>query len=118
AALDKLVMPPELLEKVDLPADEERFQASMGIYLFNRKVLEDALKNDSQDFGQHIIPDIIKEQNVYSHIFTGYWEDIGTLASFYEATTECTKIVPKFNFFDSHNPIYPRARLLPASKLN
>lgn len=117
-ALDKLVMPEELLKSVDLPLDEERFQASMGIYLFNRRVLEDALKNDSQDFGKHIIPGIIKEKNVYSHIFTGYWEDIGTIASYYEANLECTKIVPKFNFFDSHNPIYTRSRLLPASKIN
>ena len=117
-ALDKLVMPEELLKSVDLPLDEERFQASMGIYLFNRKVLEDALKNDSQDFGKHIIPGIIKEKNVYSHIFTGYWEDIVTIASYYEANLECTKIVPKFNFFDSHNPIYTRSRLLPASKIN
>jgi glucose-1-phosphate adenylyltransferase len=117
-ALDKLVMPEALLKSVDLPPDEERFQASMGIYLFNRKVLEDALKNDSQDFGKHIIPGIIKEKNVYSHIFTGYWEDIGTIASYYEANLECTRIVPKFNFFDSHNPIYTRARLLPASKIN
>ena len=117
-ALDKLVMPEELLKSVDLPPNEERFQASMGIYLFNRKVLEDALKNDSQDFGKHIIPEIIKEKNVYSHIFTGYWEDIGTIASYYEANLECTKIVPKFNFFDSHNPIYTRSRLLPASKIN
>ena len=117
-ALDKLVMQEELLKSVDLPLDEERFQASMGIYLFNRKVLEDALKNDSQDFGKHIIPGIIKEKNVYSHIFTGYWEDIGTIASYYEANLECTKIVPKFNFFDSHNPIYTRSRLLPASKIN
>jgi len=117
-ALDKLMMPAELLQSVDLPPDEERFQASMGIYLFNRTVLEDALKDDSQDFGKHIIPGVIKEKNVYSHIFTGYWEDIGTIASYYEANLECTKIVPKFNFFDSHNPIYTRARLLPASKIN
>ncbi|NLT70026.1 MAG: glucose-1-phosphate adenylyltransferase [Verrucomicrobiaceae bacterium] len=118
ATLDKLAMPPELLRSVDLPLDEERFQASMGIYLFNRRVLEDALKNDSQDFGKHIIPGIIEEKNVYSHIFTGYWEDIGTIGSYYEANLECTKIVPKFNFFDAHNPIYTRARLLPASKIN
>ncbi len=118
AALDQLVMPAELLSSVDLPPDEERFQASMGIYLFNRTVLEEALKNDFQDFGKHIIPGIIQEKNVYSHIFTGYWEDIGTIASYYEANLECTRIVPKFNFFDSHNPIYTRARLLPASKIN
>ena len=118
AALDELVMPPELLDSVDIPIHEERFQASMGIYVFNRKVLEDALDNDSQDFGKHIIPAIIKEKNVFSYIFNGYWEDIGTIQSFYEANLECTKIVPQFNFFDPHNPIYTRARLLPASKIN
>lgn len=118
ALLDQLAMPSSLLESVGLAPEEERFQASMGIYLFNRSVLEEALANGSQDFGKHIIPDIIQEKNVYSHIFNDYWEDIGTIASYYEANLECTKVVPKFNFFDSKNPIYTRARLLPASKIN
>ena len=117
-ALDQLIMPRELLHAAKLPEDAERFQASMGIYLFNRNVLEEALQNTSQDFGKHIIPEIIKERNVFSYILKGYWEDIGTILSFYEANLECTKIVPQFNFFDSHNPIYTRARLLPASKIN
>jgi glucose-1-phosphate adenylyltransferase len=118
ALLDQLVMPPSLLRSVGIPETEERFQASMGIYLFNREVLEEALANDSQDFGKHIIPDIIRGKRVYSYVFNDYWEDIGTIASYYEANLECTKIVPKFNFFDSRNPIYTRARLLPASKIN
>lgn len=116
--LDQLAMPASLLRSVGIPESEERFQASMGIYLFNRKVLEDALANDFADFGKNIIPSIIKEKSVYSYIFDDYWEDIGTIASYYEANLECTKIVPKFNFFDSKNPIYTRARLLPASKIN
>ncbi|MDH4409632.1 MAG: glucose-1-phosphate adenylyltransferase [Verrucomicrobiales bacterium] len=116
--LDQLAMPASLLRSVGIPESEERFQASMGIYLFNRKVLEDALDNDFADFGKNIIPSIIKEKSVYSYIFDDYWEDIGTIASYYEANLECTKIVPKFNFFDSKNPIYTRARLLPASKIN
>ncbi len=116
--LDQLAMPSSLLESVGLDPAEERFQASMGIYLFNRSVLEEALAGDSPDFGKNIIPGIIKEKKVYSHIFNGYWEDIGTIASYYEANLECTKVVPKFNFFDPKNPIYTRARLLPASKIN
>ena len=116
--LDQLAMPASLHRSVGIPESEERFQASMGIYLFNRKVLEDALANDFADFGKNIIPSIIKEKSVYSYIFDDYWEDIGTIASYYEANLECTKIVPKFNFFDSKNPIYTRARLLPASKIN
>jgi glucose-1-phosphate adenylyltransferase len=118
ALLDQLTMPGSLLKAAGLPEDEERFQASMGIYLFNRKVLEDALDNDFADFGKNIIPGIIKDKSVYSYIFDDYWEDIGTIASYYEANLECTKIVPKFNFFDAKNPIYTRARLLPASKIN
>lgn len=118
ALLDKLAMPQNLLEEAGIAADEERFQASMGIYIFNRAVLEEALANDAQDFGKHIIPGIIQEKNVYSYIFNDYWEDIGTIASYYEANLECTKVVPKFNFFDSKNPIYTRPRLLPASKIN
>jgi len=116
--LDQLAMPAGLLKSVGIPEDEERFQASMGIYLFNRRVLEEALANDFADFGKNVIPSIIKEKSVYSYIFDDYWEDIGTISSYYEANLECTKIVPKFNFFDAKNPIYTRARLLPASKIN
>ncbi len=116
--LDELTMPATLLEKAGLPKDAERFQASMGIYLFNRNVLVEALNNDFQDFGKHIIPSIIEERDVYTHVFEGYWEDIGTIKSFYEANLNCTKVVPEFNFFDPHNPIYTRSRLLPASKIN
>lgn len=116
--LDQLTMPPALLEAAGIPTDSERFQASMGIYLFNRKVMEDALDNDMEDFGGDIIPSIIEKKNVHSFVFQGYWEDIGTIRSFYESNLECTKIVPAFNFFDPHNPIYTRARLLPASKIN
>lgn len=118
ALLDQLAMPPSLLRSVGIPESEERFQASMGIYLFNRAVLEEALANDCKDFGKHIIPNIIRERQVHSYVFNDYWEDIGTIASYYEANLECTKIVPKFNFFDARNPIYTRARLLPASKIN
>ena len=118
ATLDRLTMPASLLKAAGYQGDEERFQASMGIYLFNRNILEEALDNDDEDFGKNIIPGIIKTKDVYTHIFRGYWEDIGTIGSFYEANLECAKVVPKFNFFDSANPIYTRPRLLPASKIN
>ncbi len=116
--LDELLMPGDLLEKYKLHRDEERFQASMGIYLFNRQTLIEALDNDLEDFGKHVIPHAIESGKVFSHVFQGYWEDIGTIGSFYEANLELTKLVPSYNFFDSHNPIYTRARFLPASKIN
>jgi glucose-1-phosphate adenylyltransferase len=116
--LDGLTMPKTLLKAAEYEGDEEKFQASMGIYLFNRDVLVEALDNDSEDFGKNIIPSLIEKKDVYTHVFRGYWEDIGTIASFYEANLECTKVVPAFNFFDHNNPVYTRSRLLPASKIN
>lgn len=118
ALLDTLAMSGKLLEQAGLPGDEERFQASMGIYLFNRDTLVEALANDLADFGKHIIPEAIGKKKVHSHVFDGYWEDIGTIKSFYDANLQLTDVVPSFNFFDEHNPIYTRGRILPASKIN
>ena len=117
--LDALKMPRNLLSAFNIDEEAERYQASMGIYIFNRKVLEDCLKGAETDFGKDIIPSIIDaKKNVYSYVFTGYWEDIGTIKSFYEANLDLTKLVPSYNFFDSENPIFTRARFLPASKVN
>ena len=116
--LDELVMPDSLLKSCGIKAGTERFQASMGIYLFNRSVLENALNNELQDFGKHVIPKSIKEHKVFSYVFQGYWEDIGTIKSFFEANLQLTQVVPKFNFFNPENPIYTRSRLLPTSKIN
>ena len=94
------------------------YQASMGIYLFNREVLEQALDNEHMDFGKHIIPQMITERRVHSYVFADYWEDIGTIRAFFDANLELTDLVPPFNFFDSGAPIYTRPRQLPASKIN
>ncbi len=115
---DELVMPTSMLELYGLPVDAERFQASMGIYLFNREVLEESLDNDLVDFGKHIIPAAIKNYRVFSHVFQGYWEDVGTVRSFFEANLELAKIVPEYDFFDARNQIYTNPRFLPASKIN
>ena len=98
--------------------DEERYLASMGIYLFNREILEKALDNDSSDFGKSIIPASIKDFNVFSYNFEGYWKDIGTIRSFWEENLALTDVVPEFNFYDPNAPIYTRMRFLPPSKIN
>ena len=116
--LNELLMPPALLEANGLPPDEERFQASMGIYVFNRSVLQSCLDNDLIDFGGNIIPAAIRDHQVFSYVFDGYWEDIGTIKSFHQANLDLTEIIPHYNFFDADNPIYTRPRLLPASKVN
>ncbi|MEM1059390.1 MAG: glucose-1-phosphate adenylyltransferase [Verrucomicrobiota bacterium] len=99
--------------------EDDVFLASMGVYVFNRDCLTEALKNtELTDFGKHIIPEMISTHRVYSYIFQDYWEDIGTIRAFYEANLDLTADLPKFNFFDAEAPIYSRARYLPASKVH
>ena len=116
--LDELKIPPELLKTLDLPADSDLFQGSMGIYVFNRDVLIKCLAGDQDDFGKHIIPGGLQQYKVMVYIFKGYWEDIGTIRAFFEANLALTDALPPYNFFDWRAPIYTHPRFLPASKVN
>ena len=116
--LDELKIPPELLKTLDLPADSDLFQGSMGIYVFNRDVLIKCLAGDQDDFGKHIIPGGLQQYKVMVYIFKGYWEDIGTIRAFFEANLALTDALPPYNFFDWRAPIYTHPRFLPASKIN
>jgi glucose-1-phosphate adenylyltransferase len=96
------------------------YLASMGIYIFNRKLLFDLLlneKKDATDFGKEIIPESIDKYKVASYQYEGYWEDIGNIRSFFEANLALTKDLPAFNLFDNNNAIYTRARMLPPAKI-
>jgi glucose-1-phosphate adenylyltransferase len=97
---------------------EELFLASMGIYVFNRDLILSLLDNPLTDFGKHIIPQAIQSRRVFSHVFQGYWEDIGTIRSFFEANLDIVSELPRFNFFDMNAPIFSRPRFLPGSKIN
>ena len=96
------------------------YLASMGIYVFNYEKLLELLQADTAavDFGGEIIPTAIQNYNVQAHLFTDYWEDIGTIRSFYQANLDLASPLPKFNFFDAGAPIYTRSRYLPPSKLH
>jgi len=118
AILDELKLTPELLESIGSGKEEELFQASMGIYVFNRAVLIALLDNDLADFGKHIIPQAIDTRRVNAYIFNGYWEDIGTIRAFYEANLDLTDLVPQYSFFEAAAPIYTHPRFLPGSKIN
>jgi glucose-1-phosphate adenylyltransferase len=118
AVLREMRMDRQLLGAIDLNEDEELFQASMGIYVFNRKVLIECLENDLADFGNHVIPQSIRDRRVSTFIFKGYWEDIGTIRAFYEANLDLTDIVPEYSFFEPESPIYTHPRFLPGSKIN
>ncbi len=101
-------------------SENRPFLASMGIYVFNYERLVTLLDEDKSwvDFGREIIPDAIKKCNVQAHLFKDYWEDIGTIRSFYEANLDLASPLPKFNFFNTDAPIYTRSRYLPPSKIH
>ena len=116
--LHELRMSRELLAATGMDQGEELYQASMGIYVFNRDILVKCLDNQLADFGKHVIPQSIKDRHVNGYIFNGYWEDIGTIRAFYEANLDLTDIVPEYSFFEADAPIYTHPRFLPGSKVN
>ncbi len=101
-------------------AAEKPYIASMGIYVFKKQVLVDLLKKslEQTDFGKEIIPGAAATHNIQAYLFDGYWEDIGTIESFYDANLALTQQpTPPFSFYDEKAPIYTRARYLPPTKL-
>ena len=97
---------------------EKPFIASMGIYLFSREVLLDVINRDNAtDFGKGVIPNALTHHRVHAHLFRGYWADVGTVASFYDANLMLTRADAHFSFYDSRCPIYTHARFLPGSRL-
>ncbi len=118
AVLDELKIPAPLLTELGKPETAELYQASMGIYVFNRDTLVECLNNDDKHFAKHIIPASLQRQKVVSYIFQGYWVDIGTVRNFFEANLALTDTLPPYNFFDRLSTIYTRPRFLPASKVN
>lgn len=105
----------------EMQAKGRNYLASMGIYIFNKKIL-DKLLNEAHpkatDFGKEIIPDSIENYKVSSFQYDGYWTDIGNIYSFYEANLALTQEVPLFNLFDNNKTVYSRARMLPPAKIS
>lgn len=109
---------PEIQKRFVSRDDPDRpLLGSMGIYMFKTKVLNDLLNYHLRhdDFGGEIIPEAIQSHEVYGFDFDGYWEDIGTIQSFYETNLKLTSSNPPFNFYDAKAPIYTHARFLPGS---
>src|SRR5438067_3579130 len=117
-ALAEMRMSRELLDAIGSAQEENLYQASMGIYVFNRQVLIACLENNLVDFGKDVIPNAIKDRHVSAVIYQGYWEDIGTIRAFYEANLDLTDILPEYSFFEPGAPIYTHPRFLPGSKIN
>ena len=118
AIIRSLAVSSKLEATLSTPCAEPRCLASMGIYVFNRQVLADALDNTMKDFGKEVIPALLGNKKLSAHVFEGYWEDIGTVRAFFEANLALAQPLPPFNFFEPNAPIYTQDRYLPASKLN
>ena len=101
----------------EMESEGKHYLASMGIYIFNKKLLIDIMANpDTKDFGKEIIPQAVGNKRIFSFQYEGYWTDIGNIDSFFEANIGLTDDLPKFNLFDDENKIFTRSRLLPPTK--
>ena len=90
----------------------------MGIYIFGRRALVEALSNGQHiDFGRHVIPAMLSRLRVQSYAFDGYWEDVGTIRSYYESNIALTAKQPPFSFYDARLPIFTHPRLLAPTKM-
>jgi glucose-1-phosphate adenylyltransferase len=118
AVINSLALSPALEAKLQQPVDEKHCLASMGIYVFTRAALAEALDNSMTDFGKEVIPGLLGKKKLFAHIFEGYWEDIGTVKAFFDANLALAQPLPPFNFFDAKDPIYTKDNYLPASKIN
>ncbi len=116
--VESMRVEPSVLESHGLPSGDRTHLASMGVYLFNWETLRGLLdRTEAKDFGREIIPRAIRDHRVFGFPFDGYWRDIGTIRSFYEANLDLTEPLPKFNFYDEDKPIFTHARFLPGSKI-
>jgi glucose-1-phosphate adenylyltransferase len=118
AQIDSLKLSGEMQAKLGIKDGNNKLLASMGIYIFNRKFVYEILDNPLSDFGKDIIPQSIPARRVFSYVFQGYWEDIGTIRTFFEANLDLVSELPRFDFFDMIAPVFSRPRFLPGSKIN
>jgi len=115
--LDDVAMDPDWLQSRGIQANGRDCLASMGIYVFNRDTLIAALeKTNYRDFGKEVFPASMRSRRVQLHVFDGYWEDIGTIRSFYDANLRLAHSNPPFELTSATAPIYTRTRSLPPTR--
>ncbi len=119
ADLEDMKTPATAMARQGLSAPRGEYLASMGVYVFRTEVLEAVLQDrpDWIDFGHDVIPKSLRERRVFSYIFDGYWEDIGTVRSYYDASMEIASAHPPFEFQDPHYVVYTRPRYLAGSRV-
>ncbi len=115
--IQNFVVPDTIRKVFHVKGRGDRYLASMGIYVFKRDILTQALSGNEADFGKEIIPKALSKYQVYGYVFNDYWRDIGTIRSFYEANIDLTRPNPAFSFMSPTGRIFTRARFLPPSKI-
>ncbi|MBI2435521.1 MAG: glucose-1-phosphate adenylyltransferase [Candidatus Hydrogenedentes bacterium] len=117
--LDQLVTPEELFKEFSLEAEGKPYLGSMGVYIFNAKVLEDLVEQHPEwdDFGRELLPNALKTHRVFAHMFYGFWEDIGSVRSYFDVSMELTSEKPPFDMHDPEYPIFTHRRALPGVKM-
>ncbi len=117
--LDSLVTPQKVFDYFGLRADGKEFLASMGIYAFKAHVLEELLTQNPQwdDFGKEVLPNSLKTHRMFAHMFYGFWEDIGTVRSYFDVSMAMTSPTPPFAFHDPNKMIYTHTRMLPGVRV-
>jgi glucose-1-phosphate adenylyltransferase len=119
AELQPALMSPAWFDARGVQSQGRDCLANMGIYLFNRDLLVDIMQNTShQDFGKEVFPQSIHTHRVQAHLFDGYWEDIGTIKAFYEASLSLVRHQPPFDLQLPGAPVYTRARFLPPTRID
>lgn len=109
---------PEWINSRGIASDGREYLASMGIYVFNRDILLEVLtKTDYRDFGKEVFPAAIRTKHVQTHMFDGYWEDIGTIRSFYDANLSLAGTNPPLDLASPESKVYTRARFLPPTRI-
>ena len=117
--IDSFRIDSSVLEKNSISYDKGTHLASMGIYLFKKDILKEVLEDEKKtDFGKEIIPSAIKNFNVFAYLYDGYWEDVGTIKSFFQANIEFTYDLPPFDLYQEMGKFYTHPRFLPAAKFN
>lgn len=116
---DPFYTPAEWIEARGIKTEGRHYLASMGIYLFKRDVLLDLLADpQATDFGRDVFQKHYQRLNVHAHLFDGYWEDLGTIKSYHQASLELARDKPAFEFYHPDGPIYTRMRFLPAARIS
>lgn len=116
--LPPLVADPDVLREAGLRDATKPFLASMGIYLFNREVLLEMLRSSTaEDFSKQVIPGATGTHRIHAYLYDGYWVDIGTIRSFFQANLQLAAEDKQFDFYDTERPIFTRSRVLPSSEI-